>query len=190
MDGRLLQLDVATGQVKTLVRGLGFANGVALSQDKSFLVLCETTHASCRRYWLQGPKAGTDDHLIDLPGLPDNVRLNPRGRFWVALHAKRGIIMDILAPRPWLRTATMRLPLDVKYLYGMIVGAPHGYLVEVDADGQITDVLEDSLGLVTRAISEVEERDGKLWMGSVIMPHVTVVEYPTVSKKRAEFNLA
>ncbi|CAI5534590.1 unnamed protein product [Closterium sp. Naga37s-1] len=42
-DGRLLQVDLATGQVAVLVDGLAFANGVALSRDKSFLVFCETT---------------------------------------------------------------------------------------------------------------------------------------------------
>ncbi|CAI5958711.1 unnamed protein product [Closterium sp. NIES-65] len=42
-DGRLLQVDLTTGQAAVLVVGLAFANGVALSRDKSFLVFCETT---------------------------------------------------------------------------------------------------------------------------------------------------
>ncbi|CAI5534592.1 unnamed protein product [Closterium sp. Naga37s-1] len=181
-DGRLMKVDLATGEVEVLARNLAFANGVALSKDQSFLIVCETTKARCMRYWIKGPKAGSTELFLDLPGLPDNVRLNPRGRFWIALHAKRGIVIDVLATRPWLRHILMRLPLEVKILYALIVGAPHGYLIEVDENGEITEVLEDSLGLVVRAISEVEERKGQLWMGSVIMPHLHVLDYPVKVK--------
>ncbi|GJP31425.1 hypothetical protein CLOM_g12256 [Closterium sp. NIES-68] len=92
-DGRLMQLDLATGRVTVLVEGLAFANGVALSRDKSFLVLCETTTLRCHRYWLRGPKAGTREVFVVLPGMPDNVRLNPRGRFWIAVHSRRKFLL-------------------------------------------------------------------------------------------------
>lgn len=35
-------------------------------------------------------------------------------------------------------------------------------------------MLEDRQGKVVKAVSEVEERDGKLWIGSVLMPFVAV----------------
>jgi hypothetical protein len=35
-------------------------------------------------------------------------------------------------------------------------------------------VLEDSQGKVVKEASEVEERDGKLWIGSVLMHFVAV----------------
>jgi len=41
----------------------------------------------------------------------------------------------------------------------------------------VTDVLEDSKGAVVKAVSEVEEHGGKLWMGSVLMPHVAVLDW-------------
>jgi hypothetical protein len=34
--------------------------------------------------------------------------------------------------------------------------------------------LEDSEGKVVKAVSEVEEKDGKLWIGSVMMPFIAV----------------
>ena len=49
--------------------------------------------------------------------------------------------------------------------------------MEVDEEGKITELLEDVKGKVVRAISEVEEHGGKLWIGSVIMPFVAVVDY-------------
>jgi hypothetical protein len=34
--------------------------------------------------------------------------------------------------------------------------------------------LEDSEGKVVRAVSEVEEKDGQLWIGSVLMPFIAI----------------
>lgn len=41
--GRLMKHDLTTGATTVLARSLAFPNGVALSQDRSFLVFCETT---------------------------------------------------------------------------------------------------------------------------------------------------
>lgn len=46
--------------------------------------------------------------------------------------------------------------------------------VKYSSEGEILQVLEDSKGKVVKAISEVEEKDGTLWMGSVLMPFVAV----------------
>ncbi|CAI5489457.1 unnamed protein product [Closterium sp. Naga37s-1] len=165
-DGRLMKVDLATRRVTVLLRNLVFPNGLALSEDKSFLVFCETVLFRCSRYWLKGPKEGTQEVLVDLPGSPDNIRLNPRGRFWVAMHSRRRPLIDYFAPRPWLRSFVMSLPVDIKIIYGVMVGWPHGLVVEVDGDGRITDVLEDHMGRAVKAVSEVEERNGTLWMGS------------------------
>ncbi|GJP31426.1 hypothetical protein CLOM_g12257 [Closterium sp. NIES-68] len=176
-DGRLVKVDLATRRVTVLLRNLVFPNGLALSEDKSFLVFCESVLFRCSRYWLKGPKEGSQEVLVDLPGSPDNVRLNPRGRFWVAMHSRRRPLIDYFAPRPWLRTLVMSLPVDIKIIYGCTIGWPHGLVVEVDADGRITDVLEDHMGRAVKAVSEVEERNGTLWIGSVVMPHVAVMKY-------------
>jgi hypothetical protein len=41
--------------------------------------------------------------------------------------------------------------------------------------------LEDTKGQVVRAVSEVEEKDGKLWIGSVLMPFIAVFDYANES---------
>jgi hypothetical protein len=38
----------------------------------------------------------------------------------------------------------------------------------------VKEVLEDRTGKVVRLPSEVEEHDGKLYIGSVLLPHVAV----------------
>lgn len=40
--GRLLSYDPLTKQTKTLLRDLYFANGVAVSPDQNFVIICET----------------------------------------------------------------------------------------------------------------------------------------------------
>ncbi|CAI5465310.1 unnamed protein product [Closterium sp. Yama58-4] len=176
-DGRLVQVDLATGRAAVLVDGLAFANGVALSRDKSFLVFCETTSLRCHRYWLRGHKAGTHEVFVELPGMPDNVRRNPRGRFWIAVHSRRKLLLDMVARRPWLRSLFLSLPISISTAHRLSVGRPNGIIVEVDENGIITDVLEDRLGNAVRSVSEVEERDGKLWLGSVVMAHVGMLDY-------------
>lgn len=176
-EGRLMKHDLATGETRILVRGLRFANGVALSRNKDFLVFCETVVHSCSRYWLKGTKAGQSELFVNLPGTPDNVRLNPRGRFWIGLHSHRPTRCQFLATRPRIRHELLKLPFPAKLWYLFCVGLPRGLIVEVDEDGRITDLLEDAKGKVVRAVSEVEEHGGKLWMGSVIMPFVATVDY-------------
>ena len=40
------------------------------------------------RYYLKGPKAGTHDVFVDgLPGMPDNIRPNGKGGFYITLFA-------------------------------------------------------------------------------------------------------
>eukprot|EP00475_Leptophrys_vorax_P017418 TRINITY_DN24091_c0_g1_i3.p2 TRINITY_DN24091_c0_g1~~TRINITY_DN24091_c0_g1_i3.p2 ORF type:complete len:108 (-),score=5.88 TRINITY_DN24091_c0_g1_i3:315-638(-) len=87
-------------------------------------------------------------------------------------------ISDLVAYQPWIRSLFMNLPIDIKIAYAATIGWwPHGMVVEVDADGRITDMLEDRYGRVVRAVSEVEERNGTLWIASVVMPHMAVMQY-------------
>ncbi|KAJ0561467.1 putative strictosidine synthase transcription factor WD40-like family [Helianthus annuus] len=49
-------------------------------------------------------------------------------------------------------------------------------VIKYSSDGKILQVLEDAQGKVVKAVSEVEERDGKLWMGSVLMSFIAVYD--------------
>lgn len=57
-----------------------------------------------------------------------------------------------------------------------IGGRLHGAVVKYSADGKLLQILEDRQGKVVKAVSEVEEKDGKLWMGSVLMSFVAVYD--------------
>eukprot|EP00897_Mesotaenium_endlicherianum_P010289 jgi/Mesen1/9289/ME000060S08726 len=170
--GRLLKYSPTTGVATTLLSGLSFANGVALSKNRDFLVVCETTIMRCQRYWLKGAKAGTAEVFINLPGFPDNIRLNPEGHFWIAIHSRRNSLIEWMGRQPWARKALLSLPLSTRVVYAVLLGMPKGMVMKVDKEGQVQEVLEDVKGSKVRAVSEVEEHAGQLWMGSVLMPHI------------------
>ncbi|KAF5750275.1 strictosidine synthase family protein [Tripterygium wilfordii] len=169
--GKLLKYDKETKRVSVMLRGLAFANGVALSKDRSFVLVAETTSCRVLRYWLRGPNAGKFDVFAELPGFPDNIRRNSEGEFWVALHSKKGNFAKFALSSSWIGKTLLKLPLSFKQLHSLLVGGkPHATAVKLSEEGKVLDVLEDSEGKTLRFISEVEEKDGKLWIGSVLMP--------------------
>ncbi|KAK9125010.1 hypothetical protein Scep_013856 [Stephania cephalantha] len=176
-SGRLLKYNTVTKESKVLRRNLQFPNGVSMSKDKSFFLFCEGSIGRLSRYWLKGEKAGTSEVFAILPGFPDNVRTNEKGEFWVAVHCRRSMYAYINGLYPRLRTFLLRLPIPAKFHYLMQAGGRiHAIVMKYSPEGKILDVLEDSEGKVVRAVSEVEEKDGKLWLGSVLMPFVAVYQ--------------
>jgi sugar lactone lactonase YvrE len=110
-SGRVLRYDPASGTTTTLMRGLHFANGIALSPDADYLLVSETAEYRVWRYWLKGDKAGTQEIFIDnLPGFPDNLSIYGHDRVWLALYAPRDKVLDQLAAKPALRKVAYRLP--------------------------------------------------------------------------------
>ncbi|GMH18685.1 hypothetical protein Nepgr_020526 [Nepenthes gracilis] len=173
--GRLMKYDKSSKEVKVLLRGIAFANGVALSKDRSFVLIAESSTCKILRYWLTGPNTGNVDTFAVLPGYPDNIRRNPRGEFWVALHAKKGPIASWILAKPGAGKTLLKLPLSFKQLHVLLVGGkPHATVIKLSHEGKILEILEDSEGKSLRFASEVEEKDGKLWIGSVLMPFIGI----------------
>ncbi|XBI61035.1 hypothetical protein VPH35_041891 [Triticum aestivum] len=79
--GRLMRYDPLTGNVTVLRSGLAFPNGVAVSADRTHLIVAETSSCRLHRHWLRGSAAGKTEVLADLPGYPDNVGIN-RDKQW------------------------------------------------------------------------------------------------------------
>lgn len=173
--GRLMKYDRSSKEVTVLLQGLAFANGVALSKDCSFLLVAETTTCRITRLWLKGPQAGKSDIFAELTGFPDNIRRNSNGDFWVALHAKKSKFAHWIVSNNWVGRTLLKLPLSFKHLHSMLVGGmPHATAVKLNEEGNVLEVLEDCNGKSLRFISEVEEKDGKLWIGSVLTPFMGI----------------
>ena len=135
------------------------ANGIALSREEDFLLIAETGRAAVHRLWLTGDKKGQlEPFLENLPAYPDNIESGDGGTFWIAFASPR-VPAEALMPYPFLRKVLWRLGPSVR-------PAPivHGIAAQVDADGSILRVLQDSdgeLGITSGARAV----DGVLYIG-------------------------
>ncbi|XP_021716037.1 protein STRICTOSIDINE SYNTHASE-LIKE 10-like [Chenopodium quinoa] len=93
-SGRLIKYDMKTKALTVLLRDLYFANGVALSKNKDFILVTETSACRVLKYWLKGPKAGINEIFLQLTGLPDNINRNINGEFWIAKNPTKPIRVD------------------------------------------------------------------------------------------------
>lgn len=92
----------------------------------------------------------------------------------MAFHGKRTVFDTYSGAVPWLRHLVAKLPIPSKYLLEMLAPKPHALIVRYSSQGQLLEVLEDQPGEVVKLVSQVEEHDGKLYMGSVLFPQVAV----------------
>lgn len=175
--GRVIRYDKKKQEAKVLMHGLHFPNGLALSKDASFVLSCESPTQLVHRYWVKGPKAGTRDVFAKLPGYADNIRRTESGDFWVALHSKKTPFSRFSLMHPWIGNffiRTLKMELLVFLFEG---GKPHAVAVKLcGKTGEVLEILEDSEGKKMKFISEVYEREGKLWFGSVFLPSIWVLD--------------
>lgn len=130
------------------------------------------------KLWLEGPKSGSRELVADLPGFPDNVRINEKGEFWVAIDCCRTKVQETLIRNPWMRNVYFRLPIPMRYLARMVGMKMYTVISLFNEKGEIVDVLEDRKGKVMKLVSEVRELNGKLWIGTVAHNHIATIPYP------------
>ncbi|KAM3336004.1 hypothetical protein ACQJBY_030149 [Aegilops geniculata] len=146
--GRLMSYDPRTSDVTVLQAGMTYPNGVALSADRTHLVVASTGPCKLLRHWIKGVNAGTSDPFADLPGYPDNVRPDMKGGYWVALHREKNEL-------PFGRDS-------------------HRLAVRVGNDGKIVEEMRGSKKV--RPTEIMERSNGKIYLGSVELPYVGVVK--------------
>ncbi len=169
--GRLLLWREGHG-VETLLDGLSFANGVALSEDESWLLVAETGTYSIERYWLRGPRAGSRETFVDnLPGFPDNLS-RWRDTFWLAMPSPRDRLLDRLLPGTLGRHVVARLPDAFKPR-----PKRHGLVFGFGPDGTLRHNLQDPTGRVA-IVTGVRQKADRLYLGSLSEPCVAVVPAP------------
>lgn len=162
-NGRLLALEPQSRRPRTLLRGLYFANGVAVSPDQTFVLVAETGEYRVRRVWLKEPKMGQSDVFIDnLPGFPDGISSNGRDRFWLALVTPRQAVFDRMLPYPLMRKMVARLP---KFMQP----APkrYSFVLGLDSAGRVVENLQNSSPDCYAEIANVIEHNGVLYFGSI-----------------------
>ena len=162
--GRLLRFDYDTDDLEVLLTGLYFANGVALSPDEDFVLVSEMSEYRITRLWLKGPRVGDRDVFADnLPGFPDGISGDGDGNYWVAMVSPRMWFVDnIVLPNLWLRKLLMHFP-----TWTRLSGASYGFIIQLNSEGEIVESLHDPSGKSLSGITNVIERDGKLYIGTL-----------------------
>uniref|UniRef100_A0A8C5MLU7 Adipocyte plasma membrane-associated protein n=1 Tax=Leptobrachium leishanense TaxID=445787 RepID=A0A8C5MLU7_9ANUR len=158
-DGRLLEYDRNTKEVKVLMGGLRFPNGVQLSPAEDFLLVAETTMARIRRYYVSGlTKGGVDMFVENLPGFPDNIRLSSTGGYWVAMSSVRpnpGFSMvDFLSDKPWIKKIIFKL---FSHDTVMQFVPRYSLVIELGEKGAYKRSFHDPNGEVVTFLSEAHE---------------------------------
>jgi len=163
--GRLLVYDPASSKATTLLDGINFANGVAVSHDQNSVLVNETGGYRVIRFWIAGPKKGAAETLVgSLPGFPDNISVGQDGRYWVAFASPRNSLLDSISGKPFLRKVVQRMPAFVRPKAVM-----YGHVIAVDDQGKVLMDLQDPDGGYPMNTSVTETGD-YLYIGSLITP--------------------
>ncbi|CAL8111727.1 unnamed protein product [Orchesella dallaii] len=200
--GRLVKYSTKTKESTVLLSKLHFPNGVQLSLDQQSVLVTETMRARVMRYYIQGKNQGQSDIFVDnLPGLPDNIRPNGRGGYFIVLASPRipseFSALDVAGNWPLTRRFIVRLHYflvktleEIEKLLPNIVFKEwiawiKGFgilgdlektpfktiIIETDKDGKIIGSLQNEKGPITR-LSEISV--GKEWtyFGSPSLKHL------------------
>ena len=172
--GRLLSYSPKSGITGSLLGGLYFANGVAVSPDGNYVLVNETSNYQVRKYWLKGQQAGQSEIIINnLPGFPDGISSNGKGIYWIAIPALRKSIVDYCADKPFLRKIILRLP-------EWLQPSPdrHGFILGIDGNGKVIHNLQYPSPDSFSPITSVEEKGGILYLGSLTYPGFARISAP------------
>ena len=165
-NGRLVKYDPASGECRTVLADLYFANGVAVSPDETFVLVNETMRYRTKRVYVRGPREGVVETFIDnLPGFPDGISRGEDGIFWLAIFAPRNQLVDDAGPKPWLRRVLYRVPQALRpkpLRRPMVLG--------LDANGTVVHNLQDADGLDFSKSTSAEQVGSWLYVGSLDEP--------------------
>lgn len=163
--GQLLKYDPSSNQTSLLLDNLGFANGVALSANQDYLVICETWKFRCLKYWLKEETKGKTEIFIDnLPGGPDNINLAPDGSFWIALLQITPSRLEFVHTSRAAKHLLATFPKLFKLVNGIYTRA---MVANVGNDGKIIKVFEDPNGKVMSFVTSALEFEDHLYLGSL-----------------------
>lgn len=153
--GNVYAFDPASGSIQRLMTGLNYANGIAVSDDGSFLLVAESGHYRILKYWLSGEMQGKTEVLIDnLPGFPDNIKNGLNGRFWIGFAAPRNRLLDQVSDKPFIRKMVQRLPAELRPQ-----AEPFSHVIAINGDGQVLMNLHDTAARFPTLTGVLETRD-------------------------------
>lgn len=167
--GGLYQYNPQTNQIKKLIDGLHFGNGVVLSQNEDYLLIVETTRYRLLKYWLKGPQKGKKEVFVEnLPGFPNGISIRPDGSFWLGFTTNRNQALDDIHPQKLMKQIVYALPevfQPKQELFGMVLN--------LSESGEFLQALFDPSGQFVSEAGAVKEYAGKLYLGGDIVPYIS-----------------
>ena len=167
-NGGLYKYNPLTKEIKTLIDGTYFGNGVVISKDETFLLMVETTKYRILKYWLKGEKIGKTEVFIDnLPGFPNGISIRDDGTFWLGFTTKRNDALDKIHPKPAMKKLVYALPnwLQPKQdKFGMVMN--------ISEKGIVLDTFFDTTGIQMPEAGAVKEQNGFLYIGGDNIPYI------------------
>lgn len=166
-NGRLLIYDPKTGEVRTLLSGLYFPNGVQVVSGKILY-----SEMGMARIMMVSLSSDNTVPLIDtLPGYPDNIRLGKDGHLLIAIPQLRSESDNYYAQRPTLRgfLAKVLSPQAIAALIDTL-NTPYGLVIKANArNGAIITSYHDPSAKTISDISiAIEDHQGNILLGSDI----------------------
>lgn len=189
-----MRYNAKTKKNEVLVKDLGFANGVFLSDDESFVLVMETLTSRVTKYNLKGSKAGKQEIFIEgLPGLPDNAHSDGQGGILLSLFsyadAENPALFQSLIPHPNIRKVIVRFMYILEAPFKLLqkyypnyytektihsighiasvsfLGTKYSTILRLDTKGKIIDVAYGTDGKLPSISSAFVFKD-HLWLGS------------------------
>uniref|UniRef100_A0A1B6MR15 Strictosidine synthase conserved region domain-containing protein n=1 Tax=Graphocephala atropunctata TaxID=36148 RepID=A0A1B6MR15_9HEMI len=203
-NGRLIKYDPKTKSNTILIDNLHCANGVALSRDESFVLVCDLFRSRILKYNLKGPNAGKSEVFLDgLPGYPDNLHSDSKGEFHVGftqdVDQGHPSVTALLGPYPLVRKLLARLmyllelpalQLNLYYpnfnskVYAHWIGnfamihqslIWRSTVIFFNEEGKITRSLHSTDGKIS-GISDIAQVDNFYYLGSYNSPYLARVK--------------
>lgn len=165
-NGRLFELDLASGTVRTLRNRLVHPMGVCVAMDGQSLLYAESWLCRISRLWLYGPRAGQVELVAELPGYPGYIHAAPDGGHWVGMLGARTPAFDLLMSDPRARYRMVRrLPQDEWLIPNLNAGAA----IKLSPAGRVETVLWDPPGdgHCYSTVSSVVEHQGSIHFGGI-----------------------
>ncbi len=175
-NGRLICYDPATRRTRTVIKDICFPNGVCTAHDGKSVLFASTWLCSIFRYWIDGPRKGQVDTLIDdLPGYPDNINRASDGSYWLAMVGIRSPTFDLAMRNPGFRLRMVKqLPPDE----WMLPGINNGCVVKFTEQGKVVESLWDPGGHKHATLTSMREHKGKLYLGGLENNRIGCIDLP------------
>lgn len=135
-NGRLWRYDLDKESVRLIAEGFHFINGVLYDPHpgkarEESVIVTQTSLFRVTRFYVQGAKAGQAEIVIDgLPGMPDGMDRDAKGRIWLAMFTERSPLLVWVHENAWIKPLIMRLPtsllLSQTQQTGVVVLTPDG----------------------------------------------------------------